>query len=49
MPNGSSAFFLDTNVLVYAYDPADAAKRARAMAVVARLGAQQRGASAPRC
>ena len=44
MPNGSSAFFLDTNVLVYAYDPVDAVKRTRALAVVTRLGAQQRGA-----
>jgi predicted nucleic acid-binding protein len=44
MPNDSSAFFLDTNVLVYAYDPADAAKRTRAMVVLTRLGAQQRGA-----
>ena len=44
MPNGSSAFFLDTNVVVYAYDPADAEKRRRALAVLTRLGAQQRGA-----
>jgi len=44
MPNGVSAFFLDTNVLVYAYDPADAAKRARALRVVTQLGAHQRGA-----
>lgn len=44
MPNDSSAFFLDTNVLVYAYDPADAAKRTRALAVLTRLGTQQRGA-----
>ena len=44
MPNGVRAFFLDTNVLVYAYDPADAAKRTRAMTVVERLGSRQRGA-----
>jgi predicted nucleic acid-binding protein len=44
MPNGLSAFFLDTNVLVYAYDPADAAKRTRALAVLTRLGARQQGA-----
>ena len=44
MPNGLSAFFLDTNVLVDAYDPADASKRTRAMTVLTRLGAQQRGA-----
>ena len=43
MPNGVRAFFLDTNVLVYAYDPADAAKRTRAMTVVERLGSRQRG------
>ena len=44
MPNGSIAFLLDTNVLVYAYDPADAEKRLRAMTVVAQLGTQHRGA-----
>jgi predicted nucleic acid-binding protein len=44
MPNGLSAFFLDTNVLVYAYDPADMTKRIRAMTVVTQLGTQQRGA-----
>lgn len=44
MPNGARAFLVDTNVLVYAYDPADATKRTRAMAVLARLGMQQRGA-----
>jgi predicted nucleic acid-binding protein len=44
MLNDLSAFFLDTNVLVYAYDPADAAKHTRALAVLTRLGTQQRGA-----
>ena len=44
MPNGLSAFFLDTNVRVYAYDPADMTKRTRAIAVVTQLGTQQRGA-----
>jgi len=37
MTSGSSAFLVDTNVLVYAYDPADAAKRARAIDVLERL------------
>ena len=44
MQNGSSAFFLDTNVLVYAYDPAEANKRRRAITLLDRLGSQQRGA-----
>ena len=44
MPNGLSVFFLDTNVLVYAYDPADMTKRTRAIAVVTQLGTQQCGA-----
>ena len=44
MRNGPSTFFLDTNVIVYAYDTVDAAKRARAMAVLEQLGGSQRGA-----
>ncbi len=44
MRNGSRAFFLDTNVLVYAYDPAEAAKRPRAISVLERLGVRQSGA-----
>lgn len=44
MRNGSSAFLVDTNVLVYAYDPTDGAKRERAIAVLERLGARQTGA-----
>lgn len=44
MQNGSSAFFLDTNVLVYAYDPAEASKRTRAITILDRLGNQRRGA-----
>jgi predicted nucleic acid-binding protein len=44
MPNGARAFLVDTNVLVYAYDPGDATKRARAITVVDQLGSQQRGA-----
>ncbi len=44
MQNGSSAFFLDTNVLVYAYDPAEVNKRTRAITLLDQLGSQQRGA-----
>jgi len=44
MPNGARAFLVDTNVLVYAYDPAEATKRARAMTVVDQLASRQRGA-----
>lgn len=44
MTNGSPAFLVDTNVLVYAYDPTDGAKRERAIAVLERLGGQQTGA-----
>ena len=42
-----SAFLVDTNVLVYAYDPSDGAKRERAIAVLDRLGAAQMGALSP--
>jgi len=38
-----SAFLVDTNVLVYAYDPSDGAKRERAVAVLERLGASGLG------
>lgn len=44
MLSGSSAFLVDTNVLVYAYDPTDGAKRERAIAVLERLAARQLGA-----
>ena len=44
MRNGSSAFLVDTNVLVYAYDPTDRTKRERAIAVLERLGSQHMGA-----
>lgn len=44
MRNASSAFLVDTNVLVYAYDPTDGAKRERAIAVLERLGAYQTAA-----
>ena len=42
-----SACLVDTNVLVYAYDPSDGAKRERAIAVLERLGASQLGALSP--
>jgi predicted nucleic acid-binding protein len=44
MPNAARAFLVDTNVLVYAYDPADATKRVRAMTIVDQLASWQRGA-----
>jgi predicted nucleic acid-binding protein len=44
MRNGSSAFLVDTNVLVYAYDPTERAKRERAITVLECLGARQLGA-----
>ncbi len=44
MRNGSSAFLIDTNILVYAYDPTDGAKRERAILTLEQLGARQTGA-----
>ena len=44
MPTGARAFLVDTNVLVYAYDHADATKQARAIAVVDQLASRQCGA-----
>jgi predicted nucleic acid-binding protein len=44
MTNASPAFLVDTNVLVYAYDPADPAKRERAIAVLRALQASGLGA-----
>jgi predicted nucleic acid-binding protein len=44
MRNGPSTFFLDTNVLVYAYNTTDAQKRARSIEVLERLGGGQGGA-----
>ncbi len=41
---GSAGYLVDTNVPLYAYDPADAAKRARATAVLQRLGVLRTGA-----
>jgi hypothetical protein len=43
MTNGSSAFLVDTNVLVYAYDPTDEDKRDRAIEVLEFLGTRQLG------
>ena len=43
MTNGSSAFLVDTNVLVYAYDPTDEDKRDRAIEVLESLGTRQLG------
>lgn len=44
MRNGPSTFFLDTNVLVYAYDTTDAVKRACAIDGLERLGRSHLGA-----
>ncbi len=44
MPVGSIAFLVDTNVLVYAYDPADGDRRRRAIEVLEHLGNEQTGA-----
>lgn len=44
MTNGSPAFLVDTNVLVYAYDSTDGPKRSRAIEVLDRLGARRGGA-----
>jgi predicted nucleic acid-binding protein len=44
MRTGSAAYLVDTNVLVYAYDPSDGVKRERAIAVLERLVAQGTGA-----
>ncbi len=43
MTNGSPVFLVDTNVLVYAYDPTDGTKRARATEVLTQLGALRTG------
>ncbi|MGH7381128.1 MAG: PIN domain-containing protein [Candidatus Methylomirabilales bacterium] len=44
MRNGSRAFLVDTNVLVYAYDPTDGGKRERAITVLDSLGNRHQGA-----
>jgi predicted nucleic acid-binding protein len=44
MRTGSTAFLVDTNVLVYAYDSADLVKQGRAISLLALLAANQRGA-----
>lgn len=42
-----SAYLVDTNVLVYAYDPTDGAKRARAAQVLQNLASSGQGALSP--
>jgi predicted nucleic acid-binding protein len=44
MRTGSAAHLVDTNVLVYAYDNADAAKQQRAIEVLSRLVTRRNGA-----
>jgi predicted nucleic acid-binding protein len=44
MTSVSTVVLVDTNVLVYAYDPTDGAKRQRATLVLDQLGRQRRGA-----
>ena len=43
MTNVTPAFFVDTNVLVYAYDAGEASKRARAIAVIEALTGSRLG------
>lgn len=45
--NGSAAFLVDTNVLVYAYDAQAGSKRERAIALLDTLAARQIGALTP--
>jgi predicted nucleic acid-binding protein len=45
--NGSAAFLVDTNVLVYAYDARAGSKRDRAIALLDTLAARRRGALTP--
>jgi predicted nucleic acid-binding protein len=40
---GSNLYLVDTNVLVYSYDPTDAAKRQRAIAVLDQLSLRGNG------
>ncbi|GIW52386.1 MAG: twitching motility protein PilT [Gemmatimonadales bacterium] len=44
MKNGSRAFLIDTNVLVYAYDPSNPLKQERAIAVLKQVADQMLGA-----
>ena len=41
--SGPHAFFIDTNILIYAYDAADVEKRARAIDVLSRLALADSG------
>jgi predicted nucleic acid-binding protein len=45
----SDAFLLDTNVLVYAYDPRDRTKQERALLVLDRLIQRERAALSGQC
>lgn len=47
--NGSTGFLLDTNVLVYVYDPRDRAKQERALQVVDRLIHSRRAVLSVQC
>lgn len=42
-----NVYLVDTNVLVYAYDPTDSSKRSRATAILEQLGGSKRGAVSP--
>ena len=42
-----SVYLVDTNILVYAYDPTDASKRARAATMLELLGTSGQGAVSP--
>ena len=42
--DGAVGYLVDTNVLIYAYDTRDAAKRSRAIAIIRRLGTLRTGA-----
>lgn len=49
MTNGWSAFLVDSNVLVYAFDPRDQRKRRQAVVVLERLVSSGRGVLSVQC
>lgn len=49
MTNASNAFLVDTNVLVYAYDPRDRPKQERALLVIDSLIASERAVLSVQC
>lgn len=49
MRNGWSAFLVDSNVLVYAFDPRDQRKRRQAVAVLEQLVSSGRGVLSVQC